>query len=83
MKKLKTVSEWMTERGMSMADLAESSGLDRKTVEAIVAGRYTTGPKHRQRLASVLGTSSDEIQWGQPVEVDHMYGHGPQFGRSP
>ena len=73
----------MIERDLSVAELAESSGLDRKTVEAIVVGRYTTSPKHRQLLANVLGTSPDEIQWGQAVNVDHMYGHGPQFGRSP
>jgi hypothetical protein len=37
----------------------------------------------RQRIAAALGVSVDQIQWGRTVQVDHMYGHGPQFGRSP
>ena len=66
-----------------MAELVELSGLDPKVVKAIVMGRYTTSPKQRQRLANVLGVAPDSIQWGRTVHVDHMYGHGPQFGRSP
>lgn len=34
MTKLKTLCEWMTERGLEPSVLAESSGLDRKIVEA-------------------------------------------------
>lgn len=73
----------MTDRGIGLAELVESSGLDRKVAEAIVKGRYTTSPGQRQKLADVLGVLPDSIRWGQAVEVDHMYGHGPQFGRSP
>jgi len=83
MHKLKTISECMSDQGIGMTELVESSGLDPKVVEAIVMGRYTTSPKQRQRLADVLGVSPDSIRWGQTVQVDHMYGHGPQFGRSP
>ncbi len=83
MSKLKTISEWMSNRGIGIAELVDLSGIDRKVVEAIVAGRYTTSPLQRRRLADVVGVSSDNIGWGQPVEVEHMYGHGPQFGRSP
>jgi len=83
MKKPRTVSEWMTEQGLSIAKLVESSGLDERVVSAIVAGRYTTSPKQRDKLANILNVSPKEIQWGQAVHVDHMYGHGPQFGRSP
>jgi hypothetical protein len=83
MSKLKTISEWMSHRGIRIAELVELSGLDRKVVEAIVAGRYTTSPVQRRRLADVVGLSPDNIGWGQPMEVQHLYGHGPQFGRSP
>jgi hypothetical protein len=24
-----------------------------------------------------------EIAWGHAVPVDHLWGHGPQFGRTP
>ena len=83
MDKHKTISEWMFDRGISVAQLATSSGLDQKTVAAIVVGRYTTSPAQRQNLADVLDVSPDKIRWDQAVQVDHMYGHGPQFGRSP
>lgn len=83
MPKHKTISEWMTERGIDLPALVESSGMDRKVVEAIVLGRYTTSPAQRQRLAAALDVPPDDIQWGQTVHVDHFYGHGPQFGRSP
>ena len=83
MAKLKTISEWMQEQDISVAALVESSGLDQKIIEAIVAGRYTPSPQQRQRLAAVLGISTDQVGWAQTVQVDHMYGHGPQFGRTP
>jgi hypothetical protein len=81
--KLKTIAEWIMERGVGAAELVTSSGLDQKVVEAIIAGRYMTSPAQRQRLAAALALSPDDVQWGKPVHVDHMYGHGPQFGRSP
>ena len=83
MTRLKNISEWMAERGVDMTALIESSGLDKKVVEAIILNRYTTSPQQRQRLARALDVSTDDIQWGQTVPVVHLYGHGPQFGRSP
>jgi hypothetical protein len=83
MTRLKNIAEWMTERHLDVAALANASGLDQKTVEAIVLGRYTTSPQQRQKLADVLVVSTDDISWSQTVHVDHLYGHGPQFGRSP
>jgi len=83
MHRTRTVAEWMAERDLDVSRLAETARLDRKVVEAIVAGRYTTSPAQRQRVADCLGVSPDDVQWGRTVEVDHMYGHGPQFGRSP
>ena len=68
---------------MHIAELVDLCGLDRKVVEAIVVDRYTTSPEQRQKLANVLGLSPNDIRWGQTIEVEHMYGHGPQFGRSP
>jgi len=83
MYKLKNLSEWMSDHNINIETLVKSSGLDRRTVEAIVAGRYTTSPKQRQRPANGLALSPDEIYWGKAVAVEHMYGHGSQFGRSP
>ena len=79
----KTVSGWMAERGVGLAGLVEASGLDARVVEAIVRGRYTPSPEQRQRLAAALGVGPEEIAWGHLAQVEHVYGHGPQFGRSP
>ena len=49
----------------------------------IAAGNYTPSPTERQRLATALGVSIDDIAWGHAVQVDHLWGHGPQFGRTP
>ena len=73
----------MEEIGMSPEQLVASSGLDVKLVRAIVTGNYTPSPEQRQRLAAAMGLSIEDIAWGHAVPVEHMYGHGPQFGRSP
>ena len=83
MAQVKTVAEWMTERGLDLARLVESSGLDARVVEAIAQGRYTPSPRQRQRLAAALGVEVDQVAWGHRAQVEHVYGHGPQFGRSP
>lgn len=79
----RTIPEWLHELGLEFAELVSKSGLDQKVVESIAAGRYTTSPQQRERIAAALEVSMDDIQWGRAVDVDHMYGHGPQFGRSP
>jgi transcriptional regulator with XRE-family HTH domain len=73
----------MEATGTSLEQLVEASGLDSKLVRAIAAGNYTPSPQERQRLAAALGVSVDDIAWGHAVPVDHMWGHGPQFGRTP
>jgi hypothetical protein len=83
MEKIQSVSEWMTERGLGFAAVLAASSLDRKVLDAILHGRYTPSPQQRQRLAAALGVELDQITWGHTQQVEHMYGHGPQFGRSP
>lgn len=78
-----SVREWMTERGLDLERLEESSGLDRKILLAIVEGRYTPSPQQRERVAAALGVAKEQIAWGHTTEVSHLYGHGPQFGRTP
>jgi transcriptional regulator with XRE-family HTH domain len=80
---VKAVADWMAGRGLSVEKLIEATGLDRKVVEAIVHGRYTPSPQQRQRLATALGVGTEQIAWGHETNVEHVYGHGPQFGRSP
>jgi len=83
MSEVKSVSQGMVEQGLAMADLVTAARLDQRVVEAIVQGRYTPSPEQRHRLAAALRLESDQIAWGHVAAVEHMYGHGPQFGRSP
>jgi plasmid maintenance system antidote protein VapI len=78
-----TVGELLKLREMTIEQLAEATALDARAAEAIVAGRYTTSPKQRERVARALGVEPADVSWGQSMEVDHLYGHGSQFGRSP
>lgn len=73
----------MEEAGLTVDELVAAAGLDAKLVKAIVSGNYTPSPSERQRLAAAIGVSIDDIAWGHVVPVEHMYGHGSQFGRSP
>ena len=83
MAQVKTVADWMAERGMELAQLIAASGLDDRIAEAIVRARYTPSPEQRRRVAAALGVDPERIAWGHQAQVEHVYGHGPQFGRSP
>jgi transcriptional regulator with XRE-family HTH domain len=83
MEKIKSLSEWMTDRDIGMEELLTASGLDRKLLSAIINGRYTPSPQQRQRVAAALGIRPEQVSWGHTATVEHIYGHGPQFGRSP
>jgi hypothetical protein len=63
--------------------LVDASGLEQRVVEAIVACRYTPSPEQRVRLAAALGVTPEQIAWSHAAPVEHLYGHGPQFGRTP
>jgi ribosome-binding protein aMBF1 (putative translation factor) len=73
----------MADRGVCLEELVASAGLDAKVVQAIVQGRYTPSPQQRQRLAAALGVDLAQVTWGHTIPVQHIQGHGPQFGRSP
>jgi transcriptional regulator with XRE-family HTH domain len=83
MSEVKSLTDWMQERGITAPALLEASGLDRRVFDAIVNGRYTPSPQQRQRLAQALGVEPAQIAWGHTTQVSHLYGHGPQFGRTP
>jgi transcriptional regulator with XRE-family HTH domain len=83
MAEIKSVVDWMAERVLTVAALVDATGLDKRVVEAIVHGRYTPSPDERQRIAAALGVAPDQVAWGHVAQVSHVYGHGPQFGRSP
>jgi transcriptional regulator with XRE-family HTH domain len=80
---MKPLAHYMQENGTTLEQLVETSGLEAKLVKAIAAGNYTPSPTERERLAKALGVTVDDIAWGHAVPVDHLWGHGPQFGRTP
>ena len=80
---VKNLSEWMSERQITRESLIAAAGLDRKILDALIHGRYTPSPAQRQRVAAALGVTVEDIAWGHTTQVSHVYGHGPQFGRSP
>ena len=83
MTRVRALTDWMAERGMSLPGLIAATGLDERVVKAVAAGRYTPSPEQRRRLAAALGVEPDQVAWGHVTPVQHVHGHGPQFGRSP
>lgn len=83
MVEIKTAIQWMAARGLSVAEVVASSKLPAQVVDAILHGRYTPSPQQRESIATVLGVGIEQITWGHVAPVEAMYGHGPQFGRSP
>jgi hypothetical protein len=79
----KSVAELCAEQDLDAKKLAEKAGLDERRVRAIVEGRWTPSPAERDRIAAVFGLTRDQIAWGHSTPVSHLYGHGPQFGRTP
>ena len=78
---MKPIAHYMEQAGVSVAQLVKATGLERDAVQAIVTGNYTPSPVQRQRLASALGVSNEDIAWGHAVPVQHLRGNGPQAGR--
>jgi transcriptional regulator with XRE-family HTH domain len=83
MSTLRSVRELCEEYGIGLPQLAEKTGLEEKRLRAIVEGRWTPSPSERERLAGAFGLAKDDIAWGHQTPVQHLYGHGPQFGRTP
>ena len=49
MTQVKTVTEWMAERGLDLKELIATTALDDRVVKAIVGNRYTPSPEQRRR----------------------------------
>ena len=79
----RTIKQWLSERGLTVKEFAERAALDERIARNLVEGQWTASPQQRARIAAALGVDVDEIRWGHSTPVEHMYGHGPQFGRSP
>jgi len=73
--------------GISLAQLAEDSGLDVARIEAIVDGRWTPSPEERRRLAHALGIDIEAVSWGHTMNPRnvryHRYGISEEFSNPP
>lgn len=83
MEPVQSVEELCAAHGLDSKQLATKSGLDERRVQAIVSGRWTPSPAERDRIAAAFGLTREQIAWGHKNPIAHVYGHGPQFGRSP
>ena len=81
--RIKTVEDLCREHGIDARQLAQRSGVDEQRIVAILLGRWTPSPEDRDRIAAAFGLTRDRIAWGHSTPVSHLYGHGPQFGRTP
>ena len=79
----RTVDELCAEQRLDHQQLAEKAGLEERRVRAIVEGRWTPSPAERDKIAAAFGVDRDHIAWGHKNPIAHLYGHGPQFGRTP
>ena len=77
MAQAKSVDELCREHQIDYRQLAEKAGLDEQRVLAIVLGRWTPSPAERDKVASALGLTREQIAWGHKTPIQHIYGHGP------
>jgi transcriptional regulator with XRE-family HTH domain len=73
----RSVADLCREQQMTVAQLAERTGLDIGRVTAIALGRWTPSPAERQKIAAAFGVTTDDITWGHSTPIQHLYGHGP------
>lgn len=64
---LKTVEFLVEETGMSLDDIAQTSGLTVERVLAVAEGRWTPSPQERERIAAAFRMRVDEISWGHSM----------------
>ena len=76
------VAELSESQHVTLAQLAERTGLEESRVAAIALGRWTPSPDERRKIASVFNVTVDQIAWGHKTPIEHLYGHGPGGGTS-
>ena len=72
-----SVAELAAQHKLTIAHLADKSGLMEDRVTAIVLGRWTPSPEERASIAAVFAVEIEAISWGHKTPIQHIYGHGP------
>jgi hypothetical protein len=70
--KRERVSDLMSRRQIDLSSLEQSTGLQRRIVEAIACQRYTPSPGQREQVSGVLGVDRERIIWGHATVVDQQ-----------
>jgi transcriptional regulator with XRE-family HTH domain len=65
------------QKGISLLELADKSGLDLPKLRAIFQNRWTPSAKEREKIAAATGIPPEDIAWGHETPIQHIYGHGP------
>lgn len=65
------------QRGMSVEQLSEQSGLSHDGIMVIVLSRWTPSPTERTSIAEVFAVAPNAVAWGHKIPIRHLYGHGP------
>ncbi|MBP87656.1 MAG: hypothetical protein CMJ64_13190 [Planctomycetaceae bacterium] len=65
------------QKGISLLELADKSGLDLPKLRAVFQNRWTPSPIEREKIAGAIGIPWEEIAWGHETPIQHIYGHGP------
>lgn len=68
----KTLDHHSRELDVSADEIAVRTGLTRKRVEAIMAGRWTPSPADRERIAKALGVSVEDVIWGHTLDPRNL-----------
>jgi hypothetical protein len=75
---MKTIDVILDDQQLSLAWLAETSGLPCERTEAIVDGRWLPSPHERRLIAEALGLSVDDVSWGHTMNPRNVRYH--RFG---
>jgi transcriptional regulator with XRE-family HTH domain len=65
------------QKGLSLLELTDRTGIDMVRLRSIFLGRWTPSPEERQKIAAALSVEVDAIAWGHVIPIQHIYGHGP------
>ncbi len=66
----RTVEDLMGERRLDVDALVQSTGVERRIVDAIARQRYTPSPEQRECVSSALRFPRNQIVWGHRTIVD-------------
>jgi len=69
-----SIQELCKQKGVSLLNLIERSGIDRERIQSIYLGRWTPNPTQRENIAQALDTPSADIAWQHSTPVEHFYG---------